>query len=204
MAAGPKDPLVYVVDDQPSICRGLTRLIGSVGFKVQTFPTANDFLLASPHEGPCCLILDLYLPGINGLELQELLLEKQRLLPIIFITGFGEVSTSVRAMKSGAVDFLQKPIDDSQLLAAVQTALATSKRERDQHQRVSEIRERAKRLTNRETQVFALVVTGLLNKQIAGELGISEKTVKVHRARVMRKMEAGSVPDLVVFSSLMN
>lgn len=191
------DPIVYVVDDDASICRALARLLRSAGFEVQTFPSAKAFLDWPAPDRPACLVLDIRMPGPSGLDLQSALREADRLLPIVFITGHGDVATSVRAMKAGAVDFLQKPFDDQELLACVQRALETSRAQRAERAERAMLGERMASLTPRERDVLRLVVTGMLNKQIADKLDIAEKTVKVHRGRVMEKMQAGSVADLV-------
>jgi FixJ family two-component response regulator len=190
-------PMVFVVDDDPSVRKSLTRLIGAAGHAVEAFPSAREFLAREPHPGPCCLVLDVRMPGLTGLDLQEALASAGRRMSIVFVTGHGNISMSVRAMKGGAVDFLTKPPDVQDLLAAVQRALAKDLRDRAAEARLVSIQERVKTLTPRETEVFALVVTGMLNKQIAAELGVREKTIKVHRARVMEKMRAGSVAELV-------
>jgi FixJ family two-component response regulator len=190
-------PMVFVVDDDPSVRKGLTRLIGSAGYAVEAFASAREFLARERYLGPCCLVLDVRMPGLTGLDLQEALAGAGRRMSIVFVTGHIDVPGSVRAMKRGAVDLLTKPVDGQDLLAAVQRALAKDLQDRAVETRLSSIQERVKTLTPRETEVFALVVTGMLNKQIAFELGISEKTVKVHRARVMEKMRTSSVAELV-------
>jgi FixJ family two-component response regulator len=189
--------VVYVIDDDESVCRALSRLIRSVGLDVETFSSARAFLERKPVERPACLVLDVRLPGASGLDLQESLGRTQAIMPIIFITGHGSVPMSVRAMKGGALDFLQKPFHDQELLDAVQRALARSREARvDEAERVS-IERRLATLTPRELDVLRLVVRGMLNKQIAAELGAAEKTVKVHRGRVMKKMQAASVAEIV-------
>ena len=190
-------PIVFVVDDDPSVRKSLTRLIGSAGHAVEAFASAREFLAREGHPGPGCLVLDVRMPGLTGLDLQEALAGAGRRMSIVFVTGHGDVPMSVKAMKGGAVDFLTKPVDVKDLMAAIERCLARDMRDRGAEARVTEIQERVKMLTPRETEVFALVVTGMLNKQIAFDLGISEKTVKVHRARVMEKMRAGSVAELV-------
>jgi len=185
------------VDDDPSVRKSLTRLIGSAGYAVEAFASAREFLARERYPGPCCLVLDVRMPGLTGLDLQEALAGAGRRMSIVFVTGHGNISMSVKAMKGGAVDFLTKPVDAKDLLKAIQRAVTKDVRDLDDEARVTEIQERIKRLTAREIEVFALVVTGMLNKQIAFELGISEKTVKVHRARVVEKMRAGSVAELV-------
>jgi len=190
-------PMVFIVDDDPSVQKSLTRLLASAGYAVEAFASAREFLARERYNGPCCLVLDVRMPGLTGLELQEALLAAGRRMSIVFITGHGDVPMSVRAMKGGAVDFLTKPFDVKALLKTIQRCVTKDAQDLGEEARVTEIQERVKILTRRETEVFALVVTGMLNKQIAFELGISEKTVKVHRARVMEKMRAGSVAELV-------
>ena len=188
---------VYVVDDDASVLRSLGRLLQSAKYKVESFAVARDFLDYPLAAGPACLVLDVRMPGITGLELQEAVAARHRPLPIVFITGHGDIPMSVRAMKAGAVDFLTKPYSADALLDAVHRALTRDVAEQSERVRSREIEQRMTNLTQREGEVFALVVAGLLNKQIAWEMSISEKTVKVHRARVMEKMGADSVADLV-------
>jgi FixJ family two-component response regulator len=190
-------PVVFVVDDDPSVRTSLTRLIESAGYAVEGFASARDFLQREWYAGPCCLVLDVRMPGLSGLDLQEALAGAGHRMSIVFVTGHGDISMSVRAMKSGAVDFLTKPFDETELLTAIERAVAKDVHELGDEARVTEVQKRVKTLTPREVEVFALVVTGMLNKQIASQLGIVEKTVKVHRARVMEKMRAGSVAELV-------
>ena len=191
--------LVFVVDDDASVRKSLDRLLNAAGYRVQTFESARAFLARPPlpAEEPQCLILDVRMPGLNGLDLQTSLRNAGSTIPIVFSTGFGDVTSSVRAMKIGAVDFLTKPIDESELLSAVQRGLSLDAELRQFKSLMSMLTTRLQRLTPRERQVFALVVTGMLNKQIAGQLGTCERTIKVHRARIMKKMEAGSVAELV-------
>ena len=192
-----ENPVVYVVDDDPAVGKALERLMRSAGYQARTFTSALEFIEAGKVESPACLVLDLNMPGLNGLELQEHLSDEAISLPIVFITGYGTVPDSVKAMKAGAVDFLQKPFSDDDLLSAISRALETDRRARQDQERLKELKERLEMLTPREREVFRLVVTGMLNKQIAFHLGTAEKTVKVHRARVMVKMGAQSVVDLV-------
>lgn len=193
----PDAPRIFVVDDDASVRRSLTRLLTSASYAVEAFPSAGAFLARERYAGPCCLLLDVRMPGLTGLDLQEALASAGRRMSIVFVTGHVDVPGSVRAMKHGAVDLLTKPVDEQVLLAAVQRALTKDLRDRAAEARLTSIQERARTLTPRETEVFALVVAGMLNKQIAFDLGVSEKTIKVHRARVMEKMRAGSVTELV-------
>ncbi|HET6365954.1 MAG TPA: response regulator [Pseudomonadales bacterium] len=188
---------VYVVDDDASVRKSFGRLLRTAGYQVETFASADEFLAHPLSIEPGCLLLDLKMPGRNGLELQEALVAARKAIPIIFVTGHGDVSTSVRAMKGGAVDFLTKPYSAEDLLEAVERAMAKDKRDRRERAQLTDLQSRARALTPREAEVLRLVVRGLLNKQVAAELGISEKTVKVHRARVMQKMRADSMADLV-------
>lgn len=190
-------PLVFVVDDNPSVRKSLTRLLASAGYTVEAFGSAREFLARPPHPDPCCLVLDVRMPGLTGIQLQEMLAATGRRMAIVFVTGHADVPTSVKAMKAGAVDLLTKPVDAKDLIAAIQQAVTRDERDRATDARRAEIQQRVGMLTARETEVFALVVTGMLNKQIAAALGIGEKTVKVHRARVMEKMGAASVAELV-------
>ena len=201
---GPPSPAfpgarVFVVDDDASVRKSLDRLLTSFGYRVQTFESAREFLArpAAPADGPQCLILDIRMPGASGLDLQMSLRSSGVNVPIIFSTGFGDVASSVRAMKFGAIDFLTKPIDEDELLAAVERGLTLDAEMARVDALMGVLKTRQARLTPRENQVFSLVVTGMLNKQIAGRLGTCERTIKVHRARIMKKMEAGSVADLV-------
>lgn len=190
-------PLVFVVDDDASVRKSLVRLIKAAGYEAEAFGSVGDFLARHPYDGPCCLVLDVRMPGRTGLDLQEALRAAGQWLSIVFITGYRDVRVSVKAMKGGAVDFLTKPVDEGTLLGAIEQAVARTLADRRRQARQTEIQRRIATLTPREAAVFALVVTGMLNKQIGSDLGIGEKTVKVHRARVMEKMQAGSLAELV-------
>lgn len=191
------EALVFVVDDDDSIRKSLARLMRSVGLNVETFGSAGEFLARQPHSGPACLILDIRMPGMSGLDLQKELAATASTLSVIFITGHGTIPMSVHAMKAGAVEFLEKPFDDQILIDAVQEALKKDQHARQAKAEIKEIHERVNSLTPREREVFGLVVSGKLNKQIAFELGTSEKTIKAQRSQVMKKMHADSLADLV-------
>jgi FixJ family two-component response regulator len=190
-------PTVFVVDDDSSVRKSLGRLLKSAGYRAETFATAREFMQRGACPGPSCLVLDMQLPDLNGLELQEALAGTGHSPPIIFISGHGDIPTSVRAMKRGALDFLPKPFMAQDLLRVIGEALERSRREQKDHLEISMIQERLAHLTPREYEVLCGVVAGKLNKQIAVELGVGEKTVKVHRGRVMEKMGTHSVADLV-------
>ncbi len=191
------DAIVYVIDDDLSVRRAVARLVRTLGLEVETFASAQDFLDHTPDDRPACLLLDVRMPGQTGLDLQTTLARSGRDLGIVFITGHGTVPMGVGAMKKGAVDFLPKPFNDHELIDAVDRALAKSREARRIAAERTAVQRRLDMLTPRERQVLELVVTGMLNKQIGAALGAAEKTIKVHRARVMQKMAAGSVADLV-------
>jgi FixJ family two-component response regulator len=192
-----KDSIVFVVDDDSSVREALTDLLASVGLLVEAFKSAREFLEYKRPDAPACLVLDVRLPDLSGLDLQRELVRTEAPIPIIFITGHGDIPMSVRAIKEGAVEFLTKPFRDQDLLDAVQHAVETDRTERKERARVTEVRRRYQSLTKREREVMKLVVSGLLNKQIAAELGSSEVTIKIHRGQVMRKMKAQSIVELV-------
>jgi len=197
--AGPSagDPIVLIVDDDPSMRRALTNLFQSVGLKVEAFSSAAEIMEAKPPAVPSCLVLDIRLPGSSGLDLQADLAKANIHTPIIFITGHGDIPMTVRAMKSGAVDFLTKPVRDQDMLDAVQAAIERDRKRRDAEKSISGMRSRFEALTTRERDVLALVASGLMNKQVAAELGLAEITVKIYRGQIMRKMGAKSLADLV-------
>ena len=192
-----EQPVVIVVDDDPSIRKAIHRLFRSVGLRVELFESAQEFLQSNRLDAPSCIVLDVRLPGQSGLNLQRDLAAAHMRVPIIFITGHGDIPMSVRAMKAGAVEFLTKPFHDQDLLDAIEVALEKDRALRAEEKFVAELHERFDKLTTRERQVMQLVVAGRLNKQIAAELGISEMTAKIHRGQVFRKMQAVSLPDLV-------
>src|SRR5262245_58430451 len=196
MSSPGEAPVVFVVDDDVSVRESLELLIHSAGWHPETFASAEDFLARSRIDGPSCLILDMTLPKLNGLDLQKRIVDRAD-MPIIFITGYGSVPTTVQAMKAGAVEFLTKPFSDEVLLTAITLAIERSRTARAHEAELHALRELHASLTPREREIMSLVVSGLLNKQIAFELGISEITVKAHRGRVMRKMQVGSLADLV-------
>ena len=194
-------PTIFIVDDDPSVRDPMVLMLKSVGFNVKTFVSAQDFLNAILHQqGLTCLILDMRMPGMSGLDLQEKLVSEKTPLPVIFIPGPGTVPMSVRAMKAGAVDFLQKPFEEQDLLDAINRAITQQRERKSRKDEADELQQRVKALTPRESEVFSLLVTGMANKEIAYKLGTSERTVKAHRAQIMEKMNAGSLADLVRFA----
>ena len=197
-------PIVFVVDDDASVRAAISSLIRSVGLKVEVFASASDFLGTKRTDGPSCLILDVRLPGVSGLDFQAELARTNSVIPIIFITGHGDIPMSVKAMKGGAVEFLTKPFRDQDLLDAVQVALERARARDESEKAVSELRAKFETLTHREKDVMALVTGGLLNKQVAAELGVSEITVKVHRGNVTRKLGAKSLADLVRMADMLD
>jgi RNA polymerase sigma factor (sigma-70 family) len=190
-------PVVFVVDDDRSVRSSLKLLISSVGLQVESFESADTFLQRKPPDAPSCLVLDVRLRGLSGLDFQRELAARNIHIPIVFITGHGDIPMSVRAMKAGAVEFLTKPFRDQDLLDAVRIALERDRSRREEEKEVTDLQQRFDSLTPREQKVISLVVSGMLNKQIAGQLGTAENTVKVHRSRAMEKMKAQSVADLV-------
>jgi len=192
-----KPPVVIVVDDDLSFRNFLSRLVGTIGLKAVLFASAEEFLAAPRPEGPACLVLDVQMPGLSGLDLQRQLTEGSRSLPIIFTTGHGDIPMTVEAMKRGAVGFFPKPFRNQDMLDAIKEGIARDREARKQFAEILELRSRYQSLTAREREVFALVTTGSLNKQIAQQLGTSERTIKAHRAQVVQKMQADSVADLV-------
>src|ERR1022692_3679273 len=191
------DPIVFIVDDDLSVRRSTERLIQSAGLKVQTFTSAKEFLKNARFEGPACLVLDVRMPGLSGMDLQRELTQAGILVPIIFITGHGDIPMSVRAMKAGAVEFLTKPFRSRALLDAVRAAIERDRSAHKARSETGELRQRYEQLTPREREVMALVAAGQLNKQVASELSTTERTIKFHRAHIMQKMRAESLPDLV-------
>ena len=189
-------PIVFVVDDDASVRKSLELLIESAGWAIEVFGSAQEFLARPRACGPCCLVLDVCLPDLNGLDLQTLVADRTE-MPVIFITGHGDVPTAVRAMKAGAVEFLTKPVVAERLIGAIRGAIDRSRAERDRAAGLRDLEAAYASLSRREQEVMTLVVSGRLNKQVGGQLGISEITVKAHRGRMMRKMHAGSLPALV-------
>lgn len=190
-------PIIHVIDDDDSVRKAVSRLLKAAGYAVQTYATSGEFVIAEPSNAPGCIVLDVCMPGPSGLELQSALARRGNCLPIIFLTGHGDIPMSVRAMKAGAVDFLTKPVKRQELLPAVQNALDQQAQLVEEHNRNQHIRECYATLTSREREIMAHVVAGKLNKQTAATIGIAERTVKAHRAQVMSKMQVNSLADLV-------
>ena len=193
----PAKSLVFLVDDDASVRKGVARLLRSARYKSETFESASDFLTRTPHPGPSCVIVDVRMPGLNGIDLQEALIQRRREEQLVFITGHGDISMCAQAMKAGAVDFLPKPFGDGELLQCVERALVRSAEQRRRSVERDTARRLLDSLTPREFEVMQLVITGMLNKQIASELSTAEKTVKVHRGRVMQKLRVTSVAEVI-------
>lgn len=193
----PPKNLVFLIDDDASVRKGATRLLRSAGYKSEMFASASDFLARTPHPGPSCVIVEVRMPGLSGIDLQEVLLQRRREEQLVFITGYGDIGMCAQAMKAGAVDFLPKPFGGDELLQCVERALLRSAEQRGRRAERDAARRLLDLLTPREFEVMQLVITGMLNKQIAAELGTAEKTVKVHRGRVMQKLRVTSVAELV-------
>ena len=201
--SGESKPVIAIVDDDLSVRRSLQRLIRSAGWKAESFASADEFLTSPRSDAPSCLVLDLQLPGLNGLDLQKRLAQVGLETPIVFLTGHGNIPASVQAMKAGAVEFLTKPVDEPHLIKAIQESIERDRRTRQQHADMCELQNQYESLTVREQEVMQQVVSGLLNKQIAAELNITEFTVKFHRGHIMRKMHADSLADLVRMAEIL-
>jgi FixJ family two-component response regulator len=191
------EPTIYIIDDDESARKGISRLLNAAGYQTSSFSSSKEFLALQQYESPSCIVLDVRMPGMTGPELQEVLGERDYMIPIVFLSGHGDVPTAARAMKKGAVDFLTKPLDGGDLIEAVNNALSKDIQDRQQHEEDSIWQARIDALTPREFNIMTYVISGMLNKQIAAELGISEETVKIHRGRVMHKLDIVSVAELV-------
>ena len=198
------DPSVLIIDDDPEFCDSVVRLLRSVGLRTEQFSSVQDFLNAKPADGPTCLVLDIRMPGRSGLDLQRELAAANRQLPIIFITAHGDIPMTVQAMKAGAIEFLTKPFRDQDLLDAIDTGLARDRAHRESEKSLVDLRERFSKLSPREREIMIQATAGRLNKQIAGDIGITESTVKVHRSNLMRKMQARSLPQLSRMADMLN
>jgi FixJ family two-component response regulator len=190
-------PFVFVIDDDESVRKGLKRLLRSSNYESEVFKSASDFLARPPHPGPACIIVDVQMPGINGIDLQQALIQRRREEQLVFITGYGNIPMCARVMKAGAVDFLPKPFKSRELLKCIENALHRSVEQRRRAAERNEARRLLDLLTPREFEVMQLVITGMLNKQVGGELGVAEKTVKVHRGRLLQKLGVTSIAELV-------
>jgi len=194
---GAANPVVFIIDDDPSVRKSLSRLLRTSGFNVETYESGEHFLSREPYHGIGCVVLDIRMPGLSGMDLYDELISARRVLPIIFITGYGDIPMSVRAMKKGAIDFLPKPFNEEDLLQALDKAIETDKKAKEEQAEHNHAMWLVEQLTPREREIVPYVISGMLNKQIAFKMGIAEKTIKVHRGRIMKKLGVKSVADLV-------